>query len=334
MRKYFELFVLATALLLLNAMVASALTFTGDVGVDFASLVDGYAEVSDPVGDVGMPMYAPPGAVSGWEIETSAFYYDVAAGVLYIGLDAYGIAGDVDGNGTDGNSAQWLLDNGGVDYADLMNSESMGIAIDFDQDGTYDYIGGVSAFDATHKVCMFSGFPALPFMAFGAHVPMYEGSYFYNGLALSPDYEMALVDADQLLVIQYGPGSWSTCFDFLAFGGSFEDDGVGEEYVFGEVCLSGDNLTGLAVPAEVELTAFPNPFNPSTSVSFSLTEAGPVSLNVYNLAGQMVSTLVDANLPAGDHQCSFYANDLPSGVYIAQINTATTSEATRLVLLK
>jgi hypothetical protein len=330
MKKYFELFVLATALLLLNAMIAGAevVSFTGDVDTDFATFDT--EETADPVGDVGMPLYAPDGAVSGWEIERTVFFLDMETGVLQVGLDAYGIAGDADGNGLDGNSAQWLLDNGGVDYADLMNSESMGIAFDFDQDGDYDYIAGVSAFNSDHMVCEFSGFPALPFMAFGTEAAMYEGDYFYNGLAGSPDYELTLANVDQLLV-------WDgdfTCFDFLAFGGSFEDDGVGEEYVFGEVCLEDNTLTQLVVPEKVELAAYPNPFNPSTNVSFTLTEAGPVSLNVYNLAGQLVSTLVDADLPAGEHQCSFYANDLPSGVYIAQISTATTSEATRLVLLK
>jgi len=329
MKKYFELFVLATALLLLNAMVASAVIYTGDVDADFVNLLN-MQEVTDPVGDVGMPLYAPDGAVSGWEIERAVFHLSMNDNVLYIGLDACGIAGDADGDGIDGNSAQWLLDNGGIDYANLNNSESMGIAFDFDQDGYYDYIAGVSAFDTDHKVCEFSGFPALPFMAFGNEAAMYEGTYFYNGLVGSPDYEISLANVGQLLI-------WDgdeTCFDFLAFGGSFEDDGVGEEYVFGTVCLEDNTLTEFVLPEKFELTAYPNPFNPNTDVHFSLTEAGPVTLNVYNLAGQLVSTLVDANLPAGYHHCSFYANDLPSGVYIAQINTSTNTEATRLVLLK
>ena len=142
--------------------------------------------------------------------------------------------------------------------------------------------------------------------------------------------QITLANADRLLVFEGN----DTCFDFLAFGGSFEDDGIGEEYVFGEICLTDSSLTQVFVPEKIELNAYPNPFNPSTNVNFTLTDPGHVSLNVYNLAGQMVSTLVDANLPAGDHQCVFYANDLPSGVYFAQINTATTSKATRLVLLK
>ncbi|MBC8478315.1 T9SS type A sorting domain-containing protein [bacterium] len=330
MKKYFELVILSSALLLLNAMIASAtvITYTGDVGTDFGPYPT--TEVYDPIGDVGMPLYAPPGDISGWEIERIVFYLSLDSNVLQVGLDAVGIAGDVDGNGIDGNSPQWLLDNGGIDYPDLMNSESMGIAFDFDQDGNYDFIAGVPAFNNLHKVCEFSGFPALPFMAFGTERAEYDGGRFYNGLAGSPDYELTITTLDELLI-------WTgdlACFNFLAFGGSFEDDGVGEEYVFGTVCLEDNTLTEVAVPQKIELNAYPNPFNPSTTLNFSLVEAGPVNLNIYNLAGQLVSTLVDADLPVGEYNYSFNANDLPSGLYIAQINTTQASYATRLVLLK
>ena len=329
MKKYMELVILSSALLIGNAMIAkSAVTFTGDVSADFAAFP--IADIYDPIGDVGMPLYAPPGDLSGWEIERVVFYLNLTSDVLQVGLEAVGIAGDVDGNGADGSSAQWLIDNGGIDYPNLMNSESMGIAFDFDQDGNYDVIAGVSAFDSENKVCEFNGFPALPFMAFGNELAGYEGDSFYLPLPSSPDYELTLTSVLDFLIFE----GEETCFDFLAFGGSFEDDGIGEEYVFGTVCLEDDILTELAVPEKIELAAYPNPFNPSTNLHFTLTESGPVTLNVYNLAGQLVSTLVDGNLAAGEHQFTFDANNLPSGLYIAQINTTDASHATRLVLMK
>ena len=171
MKKLFKPVLLILALTMGTALVASAalIPFTGDVPADFA----GYPTetVPDPLGDVGMPLYAPPDVVSGWEILNVVFYLSLEDNALQVGLDAYGIAGDVDGNGTDGNTPQWLLDNGGIDYPNLQNSESMGIAFDFDQDGAYDYVAGVSAWDEVHRVCEFSGIPALPFMAFGTEVP-------------------------------------------------------------------------------------------------------------------------------------------------------------------
>jgi len=115
MKKYVELTILASALLTMNAMIASGevITFTGNVGPDFGPYQT--TAVNDPNGDVGMPAYAPPGDLSGWEIEQVVFYLSLESDVLQIGLDAAVIAGDVDGNGIDGNSAQWLLDNGGID---------------------------------------------------------------------------------------------------------------------------------------------------------------------------------------------------------------------------
>ncbi len=330
MKKYSELVLLSLALMLSTALIASATTlpFTGNVPVDFA----GYPteEVADLVGDVGMPLYAPPGAVSGWEIERVVFYLSLDADILQVGLDAYGLAGDVDGNNIDGNTPQWLLDNGGIDYPNLQSSESMGIAFDFDQDGGYDIIAGVSGWDDVHKVCQFSGIPALPFMAFGTELAMFNGGRFYNPLPESPDYELTIDMIQQLAVVSND----TLCFDFLAFGGSFEDDGVGEEYVFGTICIGDGTLTAMPVPEQIELTAYPNPFNPSTNVRFTLTEAGPVSLNVYNLTGQLVSTLVDSDLNIGEHQFTFTADGLPSGIYIAQLQTDNSSHATRLILLK
>ncbi len=63
---------------------------------------------------------------------------------------------------------------------------------------------------------------------------------------------------------------------------------------------------------------YPNPFNPSTNVQFELPEQAQVSIVVFNIMGQRVSTLVDQTLNAGFHTYTFDASGLPSGVYIAQ----------------
>ncbi len=64
---------------------------------------------------------------------------------------------------------------------------------------------------------------------------------------------------------------------------------------------------------------YPNPFNPSTNVQFKLPEQAQVSIVVFNIMGQRVSTLVDQTLNAGFHTYTFDASGLPSGVYIAQM---------------
>lgn len=67
---------------------------------------------------------------------------------------------------------------------------------------------------------------------------------------------------------------------------------------------------------------FPNPFNPSTAVNFSLAVDGKVSLKVFNVLGQEVATLVNGAMSAGNHTVTFDASNLQSGVYFARIEAA------------
>jgi hypothetical protein len=64
---------------------------------------------------------------------------------------------------------------------------------------------------------------------------------------------------------------------------------------------------------------FPNPFNPSTQISFDLAEQGMTTLIVYNLMGQEVMTLVDGSLSAGRHVVSFDGSKLSSGIYLYRL---------------
>lgn len=79
---------------------------------------------------------------------------------------------------------------------------------------------------------------------------------------------------------------------------------------------------------------YPNPFNPSTQISFSLEKAGMTQLNVYNLLGQKVASLVNQSLAAGQHIVNFKADNLPSGMYIYNLTSGTYSVTKKMVLLK
>jgi hypothetical protein len=91
---------------------------------------------------------------------------------------------------------------------------------------------------------------------------------------------------------------------------------------------------GLGRPAGFALAAAPNPFNPSTRLAFTLPRAGQVRLDIHDLRGARVATLVDGPLPAGSHEARFGAGSLPSGVYVAVLQTDGHRLATKLLLAR
>lgn len=79
---------------------------------------------------------------------------------------------------------------------------------------------------------------------------------------------------------------------------------------------------------------YPNPFNPSTSIKFSLAKSGMANLSVYNMLGQKVATLINGNLAAGEHNISFSADNLSSGIYIYQLTSGNGVISKKMILLK
>ncbi len=90
------------------------------------------------------------------------------------------------------------------------------------------------------------------------------------------------------------------------------------------------------VPAEYSLSQnYPNPFNPSTKINFTLGEAGKVSLEVYNILGEKVSTLINGDISAGQHEVNFNAANLASGIYIYRINVNNKfADTKKMILMK
>ena len=79
---------------------------------------------------------------------------------------------------------------------------------------------------------------------------------------------------------------------------------------------------------------YPNPFNPRSNITFDLTESGMVKIDVYNILGKRVSTLVDQVYSEGSHTIQFNAESLPSGIYsyIMQFNNQV--QIRRMTLIK
>jgi len=99
---------------------------------------------------------------------------------------------------------------------------------------------------------------------------------------------------------------------------------------------SGKNiLWTFDVPEEYTLyNNFPNPFNPTTTIRYGLPEDADVTLKVYSLLGEEVTTLVDEHLVAGTYQVKFFGGNLASGIYIYRIHTANFTSTKKLMLMK
>lgn len=79
---------------------------------------------------------------------------------------------------------------------------------------------------------------------------------------------------------------------------------------------------------------YPNPFNPSTQISYELSRSGFVSLKVYTVSGKEVAELVNEHQPRGGHMVTFNASSLPSGVYFYRLKVDADSVVKKMVLLK
>lgn len=89
------------------------------------------------------------------------------------------------------------------------------------------------------------------------------------------------------------------------------------------------------IPDELDLLPnYPNPFNPSTEISFGLPKAGHVTLEVFNITGQRVSKLVDADLSAGYHSYTFDGSCVASGLYLYRLATEEQVVTRRMLLVK
>jgi hypothetical protein len=101
---------------------------------------------------------------------------------------------------------------------------------------------------------------------------------------------------------------------------------------------------GVATVSEITPQAWldqnhPNPFNPTTNISFSLTEAGPASIKVYDVRGREVRSLLDRNMPAGKHTVTWDGTDnngrtLASGTYFYTMQSEDGTSSRKALLLK
>ena len=89
------------------------------------------------------------------------------------------------------------------------------------------------------------------------------------------------------------------------------------------------------MPMEYSLEQnWPNPFNPSTSIRYSLKEAGLTTLSIFDIMGREVMELVNENQPVGRYQLSFDGSQVPAGLYFYRITSGEFSSVRKMLLIK
>jgi hypothetical protein len=95
------------------------------------------------------------------------------------------------------------------------------------------------------------------------------------------------------------------------------------------------NILNSQVKKEANLDQnYPNPFNSSTMISFNIRNTSNVSLEIFNLIGQKVSTIISGELTAGNYTRQWNPGNMPNGIYFYKLKVGAQTEVKRLVLIK
>ena len=161
---------------------------------------------------------------------------------------------------------------------------------------------------------------------------------------LNGNYSDTLYDA----YYHYGYGNFSVqsfCNAGDTNGDGIEDLAMGQSYdghgrvhlVKGSSSLHQSGTAPIqppALPRCLQLSASPNPFNPSTALSYELPATSQVKLSVWDITGRLINTLINERQLPGAHTVIFDGSNLPSGLYLARLSAGEMTITRKLVLLK
>jgi hypothetical protein len=114
---------------------------------------------------------------------------------------------------------------------------------------------------------------------------------------------------------------------------------AGTSYPFFEIKITPEDMDDI-VPQQFSLRQnYPNPFNPTTTIAYSLPEASKVRLDIYNVKGQLVKTLINGDMSAGMHSVVWDGRDsnntaVASGVYFYRVSSPKATQTKRMLLMK
>jgi hypothetical protein len=167
-------------------------------------------------------------------------------------------------------------------------------------------------------------------------VGLFEGCHHYTQpwtFTLPAD---AVLAAD-FQVNNMGGNEGMIVFEYIISGGDLTEDII-LPFTFRTVnYVSNDNND--VVPNVTSLGNYPNPFNPETKITYTLTKSSNVKLDIYNILGQHVRSLVNDYKAAGNHSIVWNGkdknnNDLSSGYYLYKLSDGLETKTNKMILLK
>ncbi|MCE5248684.1 T9SS type A sorting domain-containing protein [bacterium] len=199
----------------------------------------------------------------------------------------------------------------------------------------------------------------LPWVCFDYNVAPYKYNITLdaNGFSIFPSYDLGAVSFGLFAPDGTGIGYFAYAGETAAlkYGNHYVDynspyDGIYTDNNSSETDKSGffyvghDSIKGIitsqvaveeAVPAAFTVAQnVPNPFNPSTTINFNTAQAGNVTIDVFNIAGQQVATIADKFMSAGSHSVTWDASGVSAGVYFYTVRSGQFSKTMKMTLLK
>jgi len=180
-------------------------------------------------------------------------------------------------------------------------------ALDVETDVEFGWQPSAEADNYTFQLSLFEDFSSLAIQ----NDSLVENSLFVENLEELTKYYWRV-----RAVNEAGESDWSETWNFTTM-----------------LVTSTEEFPELPVKLELEQN-YPNPFNPSTQINFGLPKSGAVKLQVFDLLGKKITTLIDGPMQAGRQSVTFDASNLPSGMYIYRLETKSNVLVRKMILIK
>ena len=152
-------------------------------------------------------------------------------------------------------------------------------------------------------------------------------------LSHSDDFEIELTD--DAFIAKHNTEGTTTTLMIVAPESNELFTSVGDFEIVETFAANSNDYVDVINPEVISLgSAYPNPFNPTTSFELNVGNAGHVTMNVYNVMGQVVETLVNNTMDAGSYNITWDATNFSSGMYVVKAETANGLASQKVMLVK